>query len=316
MKTTSIKTRLVLGLATIVVFLVAQAILVFTVGRSIERDVVDAARKNTLASTQLSDLAVLAQQIRRYEKEYFVYVGDAQKRAGYAKEWATTASKMSKGLEAMRTNENGALTTNDLTQVSIWWGAADFYSGEMKRLFASVESRAAMVTTPVEGAAAPFVAVVSSLAVSKGSKVPEPALVSEPAVIMYTSTEVNDMIKVGKDRLSNELIKGVAAMSAEKSKATLALSSVAAQGFDKLIYGVLVTVLVGIAIAALLIVVLPRGVSQPIQALTETIDALSKGNTEVAVSHGGVKEFEGLAGAMERMRVAQQIMMQRLRSRA
>ncbi len=316
MKTTSINTRLLLGLAAIVVFLVAQAILVFTIGRGIERDVVDAARKNTLASAQLGELAVLAQQIRRYEKEYFVYVGDADKRAGYEKEWTTTAAKMTKGLETMRANENGAFTNSDLTQVSTWWGAADFYSSEMNKLFAAVKSRAAIVAAPTDGAAAPLVAVVSPSAPAKGAKASEPAAPAEPAATMYKSTEVNDMIKTGKDRLSADLIKGVAAMSAEKSKATLALSGVAGQGFDKLIYGVLATVLVGIAIAALLIVVLPRGVSQPIQALTETVDALSKGNTEVAVSHGGVKEFEGLASAMERMRVAQQVMLQRLRSRA
>ena len=72
----SIRSRLVAGLSLIIVFFLVQAALVWWGQDTARRDVVDATRKNTIASSQLSELAVLAQQIRRYEKEYFVYVGN------------------------------------------------------------------------------------------------------------------------------------------------------------------------------------------------------------------------------------------------
>ncbi len=284
MKLISINARLRAGMAAIVVFFVAQAVLIVALGRVIEKDVVATAYKNTLAATALNDLAVLAQQVRRYEKEYFIYVAHAEKRLSYESEWTSTAGRISNGLQAMLDNKQEALSRAALVEVSKWMSAAEFYKTEMNKVFEQVRTRA------------------------NGTAL-------DPRAPMYAATEVNDMIKEGKDRLSNDLVKGVAKMSAEKSKATLALSDLAAQGFDQMVYGVLITVLAGIAIAVRLIVTLPRSVLRPIDALTETVDALSKGNNEVAVGHGGTKEFEGLAKAVDRMRVAQGLLLQRLRNR-
>ncbi len=280
----SINSRLRTGMAIIAVFFVAQAVLTFTVGRLIERDVVETAYKNTVATKALHDVAILAQQIRRYEKEYFIYVAQADKRLAYEGEWAATAGKITSSLRYMLDNKEGAFSRVDLAPISNWMNAAEFYKAEMNKVFEHVRVR--------------------SEKMSLDARAP-----------MYTSTEVNDMIKEGKDRLSSDLIKGVATLSAEKSKATLDLSDVAAQGFNQMIYGVLMTVLAGIVIAVRLSVTLPRSVSRPIDALTETVDALSKGNNEVVVGHGGIKEFEGLARAVDRMRVAQGLLLQRLRNR-
>jgi hypothetical protein len=79
----SIRARLTAGLALIIVFFLVQAALVWLGQDNARREVVDATRKNTLASAQLSELAVLAQQVRRYEKEYFVYVGNRERRDNY-----------------------------------------------------------------------------------------------------------------------------------------------------------------------------------------------------------------------------------------
>ncbi len=286
MKHSSINTRLLLGMAAIIVFLVAQAVFTFLTGRSIESTVVDTAHKNTLAAKQLGELAVLAQQIRRYEKEYFVYVANAEKATNYEREWTATATKITGSLVAMRSNAGAAFSADDLAQIAKWEAAADFYDAEMNKIFEAAKLRAVRVAA------------------------------ATPNTAMYAPSEVNEMIKAGKDRLSNDLIKGVAAMSAEKSKATLALAGVATQGFNKLIYGVLASVVLGIAIALLLVVSLPGSVSRPIKELTDIVHAMSKGKTDVAIKHGGAKEFEGLAGALERMRVAQGLMIERLRSHA
>jgi hypothetical protein len=122
----SIRSRLIAGLGLIIVFFLLQAALVWWGQASAKRDVVDVTRKNTIASSQLGELAVLAQQIRRYEKEYFVYVGNAERRAAYTKEWGDTADKIAKRLQTIRSNADQAFDANDMGKVGNWIGASDF----------------------------------------------------------------------------------------------------------------------------------------------------------------------------------------------
>ena len=121
------------------------------------------------------------------------------------------------------------------------------------------------------------------------------------------------MITAGKDRLSGVLIKEVGIMSTEKTKQTLALSEVAAGGFNQVFAGVMLTVAVGILIALILMFTLPKAVTEPLENLTDTVDNLSKGNLDTKVDAGNVAEFAGLATALERMRVGQQAMVARMR---
>jgi methyl-accepting chemotaxis protein len=128
--------------------------------------------------------------------------------------------------------------------------------------------------------------------------------------------EVNTMIGPGKDRLSGVLIKGVSAMANEKTQQTLALSSVAAGGFNRVFAGVMLTVVVGIVIALILMLTLPRTVTIPLKNLTVVVDDLSRGKLDTKIETGSVAEFAGLASALERMRVGQQAMLARLRRTA
>lgn len=304
MKVTSIKQRLVAGLMLIVLFFIVQASLVAWVAEVIKKDVVDTVRKNTLAAAQLTELAVLAQQIRRYEKEYFVYVDSAVRRATYEKEWTVTATKIAETLEKMKSNKGNVFQSRDIDQVRTWWAAADFYSSEMRKVFASVAVQADLVA-------------VDATAVATGLPVVDLALVPKPAVkrVMYSPGEVNEMIKAGKDRFSNELIKGVAALQAEKTKTTLALADLANTGFQTMVLGVAGTALVGIVIALVLVLKLPKSILAPVRALTEAVQKISLGQTTTPVTSIGVREFQGLAKALERMRLAQDVMVNRLRSR-
>ena len=132
---------------------------------------------------------------------------------------------------------------------------------------------------------------------------------------MFAPTEVNDMIKVGKDRFSNDLIKGVAQLQVEKTKATLDLVDVAQQGFRTMILGVSATAVIGIFIALVLALKLPRSLLRLIGELAAIVEKISMGLTNVSASRVGLLEFQGLAKAIERMRMAQEAMLSRLRSR-
>ena len=55
-KTTSINRNLTVGLIAIIVFFILQAAGVLTMGRYTEREVVEVARRNTVAQVDLADL--------------------------------------------------------------------------------------------------------------------------------------------------------------------------------------------------------------------------------------------------------------------
>jgi nitrogen fixation/metabolism regulation signal transduction histidine kinase len=310
----SIRSRLVLGLGLIIVFFLAQAALVWYSQATAKSSVVDTARKNTMASSQLTDLAVLAQQVRRYEKEYFVYVGNEERRNNYIKEWTGTSDKITKLLGQMRANADGAFTSDDTAKVANWQSAADFYSAEMKKIFGAVNDQAAKVAQAAQ--ATPAAAPAAANAGKSAAKPADAAAPAAPTVAMFAATEVNTMITAGKDRLSSVLIKGTADMSAEKTKQTLSLSEVAAGGFNQVFAGVMLTVAVGIIIALTLMVTLPKAVTTPLEKLTAAVDDLSKGKLDAKIDAGNVAEFAGLSTALERMRVGQQALVARMRRTA
>jgi len=307
MKTTSINRNLVSGLAAIILFFMVQAATVLTMGRFAEREVVDVARRNMIAQVSLAELSTLVQKIRRYEKEYFIYVDTPEKRAQYQKEWTGTMEQITALLGKIRSNADSAFNDEDAWNVTKWWSAAEFYESEMGKVFLKVEAHAKQVADEKEKA--------KSEEVAKSPKSKEP---TQPVVQtrMLTSIEANDMIKAGKDRLAADLIKGVTDTFAAKSQATLALTSVTNEGFNKMIYGVIATVLIGIAIGLYLLITLPRSVSRPIEQLTKNVNAISRGDAASTVAEVSVQEFQALSAAIERMRVAQEFMVQRLRKPA
>ncbi len=306
MKTTSINQRLVLGLAAIIVFFIAQAAAVLVMGRHTERSVVDVARRNTTAQVSLAELSTLAQQIRRYEKEYFIYVDSLEKRAQYQKEWTGTMNQIGKLLANIQANADKVFTNEDANNITKWWNAAEFYKAEMGKIFEATEERARKVADDVEKEKARAEAVAK---LPKGKEPPPPVELTR----MITPIEANSMIAAGKDRFSADLIKGVTQTFGEKSQATLSLTSVTNEGFTRMIYSVIATVVVGVAIGLYLLVSLPRSVSGPIEQLTSNVDAISRGDTGNTGAAVSVKEFQGLSGAIERMRIAQDMMVQRLR---
>jgi methyl-accepting chemotaxis protein len=78
----------------------------------------------------------------------------------------------------------------------------------------------------------------------------------------------------------------------------------------------MLTVVVGIVIALILMLTLPRTVTIPLKNLTVVVDDLSRGKLDTKIETGSVAEFAGLASALERMRVGQQAMLARLRRTA
>lgn len=288
-----------------VIFFLVQAGLVWYAISNAKSTVVENTRKNTVATSELGALAVLAQQIRRYEKEYFVYIENKEKSDSYAREWRDTLGKIDAALARMKTGSDGAFNSKDIEQVAVWSEASAFYAAEMQKIILAVAERSASLRVDKEAKAD---AVPSA---KSGTVRP----VEEAAPAAYRSVEVNEMIKAGKDRFSAGLIKGVAAMDQTKTADTLALANVAEKMFDKVLTGVMITVVIGVIVALLLSISLPKTVTKTIDSLSIAAQEMSMGNLLKAYDSGGVTEFDKLAEALNRMRLGQQALVERLQKR-
>lgn len=309
MKSTSIKSRLVNGLMLIVLFFLVQAGLVWYATSNARSTVVENTRKNTVATSELGALAVFAQQIRRYEKEYFIYIGNKEKRDSYEQEWRDAFGKIEGTLARMKTGSDGAFTPKDIEQVIAWGDASAFYAAEMQKIFLAVAERSASIQADRQSSAG-----ASPLA-KPGLKTAVVTPIEHVAPVEYRPIELNDMIKAGKDRFSADLIKGVATMDKAKTGATLALADVAEEMFDQVLTGVMITVAVGVLVALLLSFSLPRTVTKTIDGLSNAAEKMSMGNLDQAYESGGVTEFDKLTEALNRMRLGQQALVERLQKR-
>lgn len=56
-----------------------------------------------------------------------------------------------------------------------------------------------------------------------------------------------------------------------------------------------------------------KAVTSPLATLTESVDNISKGNLDIKVNASGIKEFDGISIALERMRLGQQALVARMR---
>jgi methyl-accepting chemotaxis protein len=203
---------------------------------------------------------------------------------------------------------NSAFTLGERNDMSKWADAAEFYGAEMRKIFDAVKGRQGKIAETLAAAA-----VVPVASVVKNAKSADaPAAVVVP-IAMFAAPETNDMIKAGKDRFAADLIKGVGDMSKSKTEATLKLAQTADDAFRKLLLGVLSTVALGVLLGLALLLMLPKLVSGPLTKLTGAVDNMSKGALDNPVDAGGVVEFEGLAKSLDRMRVAQQTLVARMK---
>jgi HAMP domain-containing protein len=304
----SIRIRLIASMAVLIAFFVLQAIAVtwFTNAQSVQTAA--SIRNNTQSNAQLTELATLAQQIRRYEKEYFVYVQNEEKRNGYIKEFDDASGRIRKLLDAVLANSGGAYTKAEISEVNRWRDAHAFYAGEMTRIFNEVkriqsELAAAPAPAPVHSTAPAAKGATAVAAAAPGPQLPTPA-------------EANDMIKAGKDRFGAELIAGVAKMGKAKTEATLGLAQGSTEGYQQLLSVVMTTVVLGIAIAAFLVFTLPGAITRPISVLSEVADTVARGDLDKPFAVTNVPEFEPLVKSLERMRMALSVLTRRAKAKA
>jgi hypothetical protein len=300
----SITGKIRFGLGVLLAFLVAAFLLGQYLDRQIQSNVDTAITKNFAAAEQLAELGVSAQQIRRYEKEYFIYVNDEAGRAKYRKEWTGTYDKLRAQLNSMVENKNKTFGPQDAQAFLDWSAALEFYGTEFNKIMIKGDAGqivpAVVVEDPKVGKtgtpAAPVVAPVVAPDVSRATKI------------------ANDMIGPGKDRLRT-LLDGADKMR----KAKIAESATSVTEIRKLFTNStiisLVLFVVAFSVAIFLMFNIPSSVKAPIAAFVDMADKISKGDTNGVVASQGPTEFQGLSTALDRLRIAQAGLVDRLRSR-
>ncbi|MBK9614117.1 MAG: hypothetical protein IPO35_00895 [Uliginosibacterium sp.] len=297
----SIQSRLVLAILPIIASFVALGTIVWQVSAKTSGNISETVRNNTQVAAQIEQLSLAAQQIRRYEKEYFIYSSSADGRAKYRKEWTETYERMGSIVKDMQRNKAGLYTAEDGETIAKSGAALDFYAQEMDKIFRQTDERAYNLTRYV----APSAAEV--LAATRAGKA------IEPAPQMLQPSEVNDLIKAGKDRLAADFIKPLGKMGEARRNDTLALPEISSRGFNELAKIVVVLSGLGALIALATLAFLPRTIRGPLARLSAQVDALSKGaepDTSEAIK---VKEFRHLAEAVGRLARAQKMLLERVK---
>lgn len=273
----SIRGKIVAGFLVMMAFIVAQYFLVDHYLEQSRAQVEMAIKKNYAASSMLSDLTITGQAIRRYEKEYFIYHDDAQGAAKYAREWDDTYRKLEKLLVTMKGNPGAIFAKADLEEFGLWEGELSIYGAEMRRIRDGVANSQAQAT---------------------------------PAAL--STREINGEIKLGKDRFA-VLLKGATQMEQRKAKEAAASAASISANFDTLETTLLYIVGGGVALVALLVFTLPGSITNPIDALVDAAESMSKGKLEDRIASAGISEFVNLEEALERMRITQLAMIERMR---
>jgi hypothetical protein len=301
----SITGKMSLGLGILLAFLATQ----FIVGQVLERNArerVDAAiTKNFTAAEALAELGTQGQALRRYEKEFFIYVNDAAGRAKYRREWTSAYAGVSESLAAMAANKAATFAVDDLGEFDRWTAASQFYGAEFKRIMSLADAGSLI---------APQAVIEEPAKAAKGAVAPSVPAAATPGVASAINA-ANDQIGPGKDKF-RELLDGAQRMRkakiAESRKSVDEIKGL----FDEAAKITLGVFALGLIAAIYLMMSLPKSVTQPIAMFVGLADRISKGDVSQSAEGRVTPEFHGLSTALERLRVAQTGLLDRIRMKS
>ena len=124
----SIRARLMLGFGLMMFFIMGQSIVTFVYFQENSSLVRQAINHDFKASTEIANIAVIGQALRRYEKEYFIYVDNFDKRRGYHKEFSESAGKLKKSLDGILGDTSTTWSDDDKREATVWAKALDTYT--------------------------------------------------------------------------------------------------------------------------------------------------------------------------------------------
>jgi nitrate/nitrite-specific signal transduction histidine kinase len=266
----TIRNKLYFGFGLILLFILAQFAVVFVYLKQSEKLVDNAISRDFHTSVEVARIGIEAQKLRRFEKEYLMYIHSPSNRGKYFIEWKEASDAVAAKLRQIIENRDQLWSNRDAAAAREWQQSLDAYVNGFKEVVAAVDN--GQITSTLQG---------------------------------------NDAVRDAKDAF-RVLLDGTA-KKIEIKYERAAVSAKAVEGKFQLVTIVLVVVaLAGTVLAAAMLVLLPTSIGRPIEMLTRAAHDMSTGNLGKAISVSGSPEFKELGATLERMRVSQQMIIDRL----
>jgi methyl-accepting chemotaxis protein len=84
-------------------------------------------QQNFAASTVLADLAQHGEELRRYEKEYFIFIGDLKRRVDYSKQWQQGYDEIMTTIGGIKSNRASIWNAADQAEAAKWEASVAAY---------------------------------------------------------------------------------------------------------------------------------------------------------------------------------------------
>ena len=136
----SIKGSLRVGFSVLLIFILTESLIVSFVANKNRELVSDAINKNFNSSLLISRIAIEGNKMRRYEKEFFIYVGNIKKMVKYTGEWEDSYKNLKGMLTVAIENENDVWSTNDIIELRKWDESLEAYAAGFRQVVADVRS--------------------------------------------------------------------------------------------------------------------------------------------------------------------------------
>ena len=94
---------------------------------------------NSAAIGKLHELVVQLEKTRRFEKEYFIYVGHTSKKAKYVSEWSESMERVFAILSTLKEDPQQLFDADKQTEFTSWLGAIRFYDAEFRKIVDSYQ---------------------------------------------------------------------------------------------------------------------------------------------------------------------------------
>ncbi|NMG46423.1 HAMP domain-containing protein [Aromatoleum toluvorans] len=284
----SIRNKLILGFSVLLAFILVQGAASFFYGSRTQGLVDTAVNRNFIATSEITDLLASAQQLRRLEKEYLIYVGDVDGRNKVLDGWNATHGRVLGQLEAMVSNSKGIYLPGDSTAFAQWKAALDDYQKGF--------------THVIEG----FSYDVSILDEGAGGR----------SQTYNKAVRANEELRPVVERFDTVLIQGATNLARARAEDSAVAYQRIRSNFDVVGYVNIGFAIAGLLLAAGLLMTIPASITRPLESLVESADKMSLGDLGKKFEAGGVKDFERLAASLERMRVTMEAMIVRLKARS
>jgi methyl-accepting chemotaxis protein len=269
----TIRNKLYIGFALILAFSIGQAAVTYLNLNQSEALVNQAIGKDFNASVEIARIGIEAQKLRRFEKEFLIYVGSKDQRAKYFTEWKGAHDQVKTMLDRIVENRDADWSAGDIAKAREWQVSLKGYADGFTGVVLGADS--GQITSTMQG---------------------------------------NEAVREAKDAF-RVLLDGTTMGVEQKYKQAVA-SEQAIGGKFRLVNIVIgIAALAGIGLVAVMLVIVPNSISRPIEVLTRSAHDMSTGIMSKPVAVAGSPEFKELADTLERMRVSQQMLIERLKKK-